>query len=252
MAEVNTGGEETFTPPSDGSWIPKPRFDEAVQKERQRADELRTELQREREERIRLEERAKATPAATQQPEPTLTRAQLQSYVDNGTLTQEQMDEQITHPRDKNLKGEIGSMIDAKLSTFQQKSTLDTKLAAYRTRLPDIDTAGSDNRAKVQRCYTDLLSDGHPEDLRTQLLACRMAFGEPEKIEETTDNHRETNLDTGGGGDVGGVSQADGGPLEGLKPHVAAYYKKKVEETNRYPGGWKNKELQRELEYARR
>jgi hypothetical protein len=203
--------EEEFTPPKDGSWIPKTRFDEARADDQRKLATLQNELQKEREDRIRAEERAKAEKPKV------LSRAELNQLVADGSLTEDARDEYLEKQREERIEQRLEAKFAAERKQSDRISLINAQMERYKTLIPDVMVAGSEPRARVESEFNFLVSvDGQPqsneEALALELKALRAAFGPVDRLKETTRKRRETHQETGGG------AADEGGPKEDTAP----------------------------------
>jgi len=166
--EANEIPAVEFVPPSDGSWIPRERFDQATGK-------LKEELQTEREARIRAETKAEAPK------EKRYTRTDLLGMVDEGQLTQAQADEAWEQQLRKDIRDEINKEFDSKLTAKDQASRVSEELRKYKQAVPDL-MSESENRLKVENEFSYLISLGQPNTSATELAALRAVFGPVDKL----------------------------------------------------------------------
>jgi hypothetical protein len=233
---------EKFVPPKDGSWVPRARLDEAVGKHASRADALAAELQREREERIRLEERERlrSTP-----PAPKITRAQLHELVREGKITEEQADAEYEKQLQERIRSEVLRDSDAKQRIKDRSNTINALLAQYKESIPDIATPGTEARSKVESEYRYLVDVlGEPEGIETEAKACRSAFGPPERAKELTRRRRDTHQESGGGSGSGDAPDKN----KKLPERIRTHYEKLIR-IGRFKG-WDDPGLKAELEYV--
>jgi len=186
--------KQEFVPPTDGSWIPRERFNEARQSDRHRIEALEAQLTAERDERIRLEERAKLKVETA----PQYTRTQLQALVDEGKINQDQADQLWEKQLEDRITAKARAEAEQQARIQKKQTAVRDALSKYRELRPDIAIAGTEDRAKVQAEYRYLVDVlGQPEGIETEAAACRAAFGPPEKAQAITRERRETPADGG-------------------------------------------------------
>lgn len=136
--------------------------------------ELEADRQREREERIRLEERlASKEAAATAQPE--MTWAQLEAGIDEGRWTRAQAQEY----KDKMTEMRLEKKLHERESSKAVESKVLGEIEAYKAIVPDVVSFGSESRQKVEREFAYMVQVlGMPNNQKTELLALRSAFGD--------------------------------------------------------------------------
>ena len=236
--------------PADQESIPKARFDEQVSKEKRRAEAISAELQAEREAKIRLEERLKVLEDGQQQQQPSdplqYNRTQLQELVDRGDITQAQMDDVLTQQRDRESSKKLESLLDQKLDEREKKAHAIREIGRYKGAIPDLLVDGSEAREKVRREFQRLRADGHSDEPTTELLALRIAYGDVDRVAETTDRHRRGSPEAGGSPDRT-EEPPSGGPQ--LSSNQKAYYQSQIDKN--YYSGWSDPKLQNELKYVK-
>lgn len=192
--ESDSAEEAKFVPPKDGSWIPRERFNDARQGDRNRIEALEAQLTAERDERIRLEERAKAKAETT----PQYTRSQLQGLVDEGKLNQDQADALWEKQLEDRITAKARTEAEQQAKISKRQAAIQGVLTQYRDLRPDAWKAGTEDRQKVQSEYRYLVDVlGQPEGIETEAAACRAAFGPPEKVVPITRERRETPAESG-------------------------------------------------------
>ena len=140
-----------------------------------------------------------ATSAQAAPAEEPLTAAELRTAVEQGKITQAEADDLRDRQLEDRLTSRLTGALESTLSARDISSRVDTDIARYKAAIPEIDESGSAQREKVQREYDYLVGMGHkPDDLRTELLAVRSAFGPIDDLERVRVRERETHGETGG------------------------------------------------------
>lgn len=243
--------QEKFTPPKDGSWVPRDRMNEAV-------DKVRQELQQEREARIRLEEQFKTQQKTNQQNEKIYSLAELRQFVDDGKISQDQADAIYENQQEKKFQQKLDQRLNEHLQTTETSRQIDTKLNAYLEVMPDLLTEGSENRNKVAAEYTRLSNIfGAPkadsvEDKKMQVAALEAAFGDvnalkQSKMNDYTRESRETEQETAGQGEDAPTAEEEK-VMKKLDKRRRDYYKKMIDKG--FYSGWTD--VAKELKYAKR
>ena len=156
-------------------------------------ESLRQELQREREERIRLEERTKVHEETKKASEPEYTWEQLEGLIADGKITlgkaaayrEKIVREQATKEAEERLK--------TQLSSTSHQTTVTSELARYKAAVPEITQAGTPERIRVEREFAYLVNTlGYPRTYATELAATRAALGDPETVERAAQAKRST------------------------------------------------------------
>ena len=246
------GGNETqkgsgeWKPPSDGSWLPKVRVDEMVNKA-----EGATARAVEDAARLRAENEAlKAAKAESAAPKP-LTRAELKALVDEGRITQEASDAAWDKQLREDTKREAREAARSEVEGRERESVVKRQLEEYRELIPAAWEANSKERQKAEREFKALFAMGFPDNKVTEVAALRAAFGDPEAIRASRSTGRtgpgEAHVEVGGGERPGETPDADGKP-KGLTPRQDAHYTNLI---NRgIMKGWK--EVTEELKFVRK
>lgn len=212
----------------------------------EREKRLEGELQHEREERIRYEERLKAQEAATStKHEPVYTRAQLEEFIANGQLTRAQAEDYNEARVRREVVEESEKRLDAKLAAARRIERVQADLDRYKTLMPTIMQPGTAERDKVAAEYrhiTDTLGvpKSEAERLAMELTASRAAFGDLGALERShaaasaTRDNREITVETTSAG-KGTPNTKD--PLASLTPREKEHYDRMIKK-GRYKGGW--------------
>ena len=202
-AQINTGGSTT---PDEKSGVQdQPDVDAGTQDQNAhpldpggkrfnqvyaRAKDAEGKYHAERERAARLEgelEALRKQPAATAQPvtPARYTGAQLQSYIDEGKIT---VGQALAY-QEESLKLEAARLVDQKveekLSTVTRQSTVQREVSRYQEAIPDITVPGTEARQKLEGEFRYLVSMGYDaKDPKTEVLAARAAFGDPDLIKQ--------------------------------------------------------------------
>lgn len=256
--QVESQSTETSTPQTDQN-IPKVRVDQMVGKERDARRTAETSLQQAQLESARLQGELDASrrqpPPQQQAPPKVFSRAELRTHVDNGQISQEQMDVQLDLQQsldaDRRVE-EAETRVLEKVRSEQGSQTVTAELDSWREKIPGLGNNQSEEFARANRVYQKLLSRGQPKTQATQLTAVEIAFGTLEKIPartaEALDSHAEV---SGGGADDGeDATDTSGAPnLPGLTPFMKKRYERDFE--NGQYSGWKDKRVVKQLTYLR-
>lgn len=132
------------------------------------------------------------TPPRTPPPAPQQTRvfsvAQLQQGVDDGTITSNQMIEQL---QVQNREEASVAAIKAVREETRNKD-ITRQLDEFRQAIPGWDQPGSQANAKASPAYTRLLGMGLPETDTTRLLALEQTFGSMNRIRDAQTTRTRT------------------------------------------------------------
>jgi hypothetical protein len=209
------------------------------------------EAQREREEKIRLEERLaaqeKSKPA---EPVRQYTATELRALVDAGSLTEDQADQIRQNQSKAEIEAEVLGKVRAEMDARARSTSIQTQLTAYRTAFPDAWQAGTPERVKLQNAFTHLTSvlGRDANDPAVEVEALFAAFGPPERAKETTRKSRETHAETGTGSETS-TSTEEGWP-SGIPSRIKQHYREAIKK-GLYKG-IDDPSLQKELSYVRR
>ena len=194
---------------------------------------LETQLQAERLEKARLEERLNQPPPAEPAPKPRATEAQLQAAVDEGTISQAQMNSELARQMREDITNEVKTSLTQEFEAKEQLKTVKAQFDGYVENRPDVKVEGTEDRRRVQEEIQALMELGHAYDMRTEVAAMRTVFGSLDRVKETTRKRREVHQEAGGagGGDAGGSGTAKW--QKGLTPSQIAGFKHELS-TNLY------------------
>ena len=196
-------------------FIPQERYDSSVGKLKGRLTEVEEKL---------------AAPAAA--PAKTYSRDELQGYVDAGSITEAQRDQQL----DFQAQQQADARVDSKLAIQQEQAKVDTVISDYQAVVDDLDDQNSDNRKKAEDAYTAIVDlHGQPKDAlaarKLNALALQQAFGPLKTLQkrhrDISNKAREAHQETGGYGE----EETNGGSAEtkGMSKRVVDYYKPQVD-----------------------
>ena len=159
--------------------VPRERFDQVwarTKKAEARLDQIQAELQREREEKIRLEERAKVQ--TEQQTQQEWTWDQLETFIAEGKITRGQAQEYKDKMTEQRLERKFRQAQEQEKESYNVLK----EIKQYQELVPDSMTFGSESRQRYEREFNYLVRNGAPKNHVTELAACRAAFGDPETI----------------------------------------------------------------------
>lgn len=241
--------------------VPYERFSEVIGQK----NHLDAELQCEREERIRLEERlrAKETAQRAAQEQTTYKRADLLAGVERGEISQVQADEQWERQLVSAAEERAVARMRQEQSVASSQQTIARELAEYRDVVPDAWVPSSPARQQASQEYQRLVgrlmaagmpvpAPNTPQAMALEAEALRAAFGPVERIKQakqdvdltrtTRDTHREV-----GGGTVPEhvTSTGKDDPIKNLRAKERTWYERKIEQ--RVYKGWD--EVRNELTY---
>lgn len=173
------------------------------------------------------------------------TRTQLRALVNEGKITEDQMDAQL----EKQLRAEVEKSAQSAVMSQTQASKISAELARYTEAHPDLTDEDSDLRARVVAEFKYLVDLGdNPNSLATELKAVRAvlgASGAPKGKKKTPETHEEAGSS---GEDVSRGTGADAW-AKGLSAKQKEHYTKLVNQG--VYKGFGDKTLQKEVELAR-
>jgi len=191
--------------------------------ERERAARLEGELEA-------LRKQPAAAPAAATPAR--YTGAQLQSYIDEGKIT---VGQALAY-QEESLKLETSRLVDQKveekLSTATRQSTVQREVSRYQEAIPDITVPGTEARQKLEREYAYLVNMGYDaRDPKTEVLAARAAFGDPDLIKQrqaarTITTGRDTMQDIAANGKP---KPSEKDPLKDLSSSQRQHYQRMID-----------------------
>ena len=149
-----------------------------------KAEAAALEAQREREARIRLEERAKVKEEAAEVPEKEYTWGDLRGLIAEGKLTLDQAIEYRETVIEKRAEKKAEAKINGYLKLNTREATIDETLSRYRKANPNLVKDGTPEREKLVQEYkyhVEVL--GMPATRATELAAARAAFGDVDALE---------------------------------------------------------------------
>lgn len=206
---------------------------------------LRAETDRERQARAITEAKANEKPA-----EKPKTPQEIQALVDQGAMTQIEATAFLVRQEREAIKKSLRE----EQAGEARSQKLVNEIARYQKSIPAIGQSGSPERTRLTREFERLVELGLPGDATTELAALRTVFGDPDGVEERTAARPASQEDLGGSGGRGGASPSESdssGAPKDLPAKQREFYEGKIAK-GMYPGGWKNKDLQKELSYVPR
>jgi hypothetical protein len=165
----------------------------------QRTNDLLAEL-------VEQNKQTKAAPKKAEAEKPaekTYTREELQKLVDDDRISQGQMIEQLVYQGMTTVAARLRTEYADALANERKRGTVEAKLSAYKVSIPGLMQKNSDERKRATDAFQELVDDGHdPEDMRTELLALRIAFPDgdkaPAETPKETTSKRQRSVETPG------------------------------------------------------
>lgn len=231
-------GEGKWTPPTDGSWIPKIRMEEAIENERAKTARLEAEV-------AKLQ--AAQAPAKVDK---AYSRSELTALVVDGKLTQEQADELFARQIEAKARTEAVKAANEAVAQSARTNRVATDFAQYKKLAPEIMQNGSETRNRISEEYRYLVSVGHSESLETELAATRAVLGPLERLERARSgkNGAETHQEIGGDDEVKDRNGKNKRPSDRLDPRKREHYEGMIKKG--YYKGWD--EVDKELGFAKK
>lgn len=208
-------GKTEFVPPKDGSWVPRERLNDVVDK----LDRLQTQVDEEKTKRESAEAQAKE-----------VSRETLLESVDAGEMTQAEADnlweEQIATNVTKRIAGDI------KTATTEKNHRDGVK--AYEDAVPALCDKNSEVFERVTKEYDHMADElGFARDNATMCAALRAVLGPVKSLKNSVpESSLETYQETAGGG---GGSRPQGDVPAGLTAREKTHYENAIR-----TGGYKD------------
>lgn len=204
--------------------IPKERYDTSIKN-------LTDQIQN-------LENKVEKNAAPAKQPAK-YTRSQLRAGVDNGTITEAQMEDVWANQCHRESMDEARRVAESSTTAASAKDKIAGTLSSYNELVDGLAEPGSDNRVLVEEAYSELVSlQGKPstteEQQRLEAAACLTAFGPLSKLKGRVDSLKKH----GGAQEVGGGGSDDtaASASKGVPAQHKAYYQKMID--NGQYSGW--------------
>ena len=200
-----------------------------------RAKDAEARLQAEREAKARLEgelEALKRQPPQTTPTPPRYTASQLQTMIDEGKATVGQVLAYQEETLKLDLARQVNEKVSQHLETTTKQTAIQREVARYREAVPEVDTPGSAERIKLEKEFTYLVSTGYDaKDPRTEVLAARAAFGDPDVAKSKRDARtitpkRDTMQDIASNGNPNATTKD---PLKDLTVVQRQHYQKMID-----------------------
>ena len=193
-------------------------------------------------------------PAPQREPE-TWSPEQLQALVDEGKITSAQMINQLRLQDRREIQQELSQRIDKEKATAAAEAQLNARIAPYVQAMPELARADSDRFKQFDTRRKALIAEGYADDLRTQLTALRLEFGDPSsaKIEETTTQRTARSAETTtppSRRTQDGKPRSGKDPLSGFDDREREHYEKMVR-SGQFKG-WEDERLQKILDRHRK
>jgi hypothetical protein len=172
------------------------------------------------------------------------TRAELRALVNDGKITEDQMDATLEAQAEKRVTAKTEALVEERVTETRSTAKIEAEIDRYVEAFPDVNEDGSDTREKVSAQFSKLVARGFPKTLSTELTAMEMALGALGGTPKGRKKAPETHTETGNGG--GGAEHVDdAGWAKGLTPREKTHYEKLVARS--VYSGYSDKLLVREV-----
>jgi hypothetical protein len=202
-----------------GDMVPKSQFlaalKSAEQKREQEAAMLRGEIEQ-------LRAAVQGTDSTVKKPP---TRAELQTLVESGDITQVQADQAWEKQVREEARREGAAAADRVMREQKHMDLIHAELSGYKALVPQVWEPGTEERLKVEKEFNHLVSLGQPKTQETEAAALRAAFGDLDTLRAATSSRpgpADTHSETGGGQRPSGGGGGDG--VKGLTAAQRDYY----------------------------
>lgn len=190
----------------------------------------------------KLDELSASVDELKKKPSKEYTHAELQSFVDDGRMSQAEADRIREQQMERKLEERVSERLESKTSAKELEGRLNAELQRYLEVHPEIATEGSKERNLVAEEYQRQLSLGKPDNLQTEIDALSVVFGPSSRLQKAREKEAETHQDVGS--DSGGKPSSKGAPK--LPAHVKEHYEKLIK--MRHYSGWDDPVLKKEVE----
>ncbi|MFZ2652450.1 MAG: hypothetical protein WA210_20305 [Burkholderiaceae bacterium] len=186
----------------------------------------------------------KADPPAA--PPKTYSRAELRQAVEDSKISQDQADEIW----DRQTEARITQTVSERVRGETLTQTVEQKRDAYFSRHAELNDPTSAAFKRVDAIFTDLMKNGSPKTVATELAALKIAFPDGGDL-GPGETVRGTSPEIGGGGSPPrgrNVQEKDTDPPADLNARQRQHYERLVGPGNLYPD-WKA--VREELKHAK-
>jgi len=166
------------------------------------------------------------TTSASATPQPKIyTRGQLREMVNSGTITEDQMDEQLEMQLRESITANAEAQTDAKLYRATVEGKVLGQIESYIDRNPKLKDKSSPVFQKVKKAFAELVELGdNAASTTTELKALKIALGPISSVRGKI-KEPDTFEDTGGSGSAERSDESDSGWAKGLNAGQRDYYK---------------------------
>jgi len=190
--------KDTFTPPKDGSWIPRDRVGRMVSSAV--ADETSA-LSRKIAD---LESQINKPP----QPEE-MSTTRIAELVDAGSLSEDEAARIREQQQEQRITRSVEKTVATTLSQAELDRNVSDEIGRYMAQVPKLGVSDSEELGRVRQEFNYLRQHGQPDSKSTELAALRAVYGPVTSLRSGV-QERQTHQETGGG-----ESPADNSPEKG-------------------------------------
>lgn len=206
-AEAQVADAQDDSPSSEEQkTVPYDRFKEVIEERNHEREERKRERERLEARLSELESKA-AKPAERE-----YSRTELQQAVDNGQISEVQMQDILDQQREKRLRRELREEMKATISATSKEDQYRRTIEEYRRVRPDLGVQGSEDWKRGAEEFQALANEfGRPkpglEELRMEAMALRTAFGDVSRLRAKGKRDPDPYQETGSAREQGGSSQ---------------------------------------------
>lgn len=176
----------------------------------------------------------------------TYTRAELAEAVKAESITQAQADDIWDRQREAEITEKATKAATAAVSGKAAAQRITADLSKYKRLAPEILQTGSEERLRIVNEFNQLVDDGMPRNLATELAAIRAVMGPLDRLEKARSAQRSVESEQQGGGSGKGMGGKGKTLADQLNPRAREYYEGGIK-SGRYKD-WKA--VEDELKYA--
>ena len=181
------------------------------------------------------------------------TRAQLRAAVEEGKITEAEMDAVIERQMEEKITDKLSKQLNEDRKVEAASQAADVLMRRYKAAVPDLLDKSTDTFGKVKKEFQALLALGYDSnDLRTELLAVKAAIGDIDALEKKPkERDRETHQETGGrDAEAPDVDRRTDGIPKGLSGAQRQHYQRLID--NGMYKGWDDARLVKEMGFVRK
>ncbi len=157
-----------------------------------------------------------------------LSAAELRQGVEEGKLTEDEASAITARQIEKRVTATVTEEVEATLTAQHRGERVSAEIGRYTQIIPDLNDQASAAFQKVRTEYQYLVGQGYKaDDVLTQLVAIRAAFGDVDQLQKIKPGQRETHQETGGHSEPGGSEPSDGSPKD-MPADTRRYYQDQI------------------------